>query len=91
MDETQVWSRAGRSRADRGLVGGRLCDGRLAKGRSCDDAKPRGKCARADTRANAHKGEHARADTMAVRGTADGEVGLKQSISFECQNLGSGW
>ena len=50
MDETQVWSRAGRSCADHGLVGGRLCDGRLAKGRSCDDAKPSGKCARVDTR-----------------------------------------
>ena len=31
IDETQVWSCAGRPPADRGLVGGRSCDGRLAK------------------------------------------------------------
>ena len=37
-----------------------------------------------------YDGERARAD-MAVRGTADGGMGLKQLISFESQNVGSGW
>ena len=38
-----------------------------------------------------HKDKYARADTMAVQGTADGEVGSKQLILFQNQDVGSGW
>ena len=68
-----------------GSGGSSLCNSRLVKGRSCDNAKPWGECARADTRA--------------VRGTADREEyseqlilgSIKQLILFENQNVGSGW
>ena len=44
-----------------------------------------------DARKGRYDGECAKVDTMAVRGTVDKEVGLRQLISFESQNVDSGW
>ena len=69
MDETQVWLRAGWPPTDRGLVGGKPCDGRLAKAmmqivEQMHKGRYHGKRAKIDTRVIC---------TKVVWGTADGK------------------
>ena len=82
MDETQVGSGAGRSRADRGSVGGKSRDGRLGQGWitrwSRTDRMMMIDQGWTDVRKGRYDGECTKVDTMvictrAVRGTADEE------------------
>ena len=89
MDKAQVWSRAGRSRAGRSRAGrgSRSCDGGLANG---GPQEGQGTIARrclttGQSRKGRYDGKCARADTIAVRGTANGEESSRQLI------LGSGF
>ena len=88
MDEAQS---AGGTRVDPRSVGGRLCDGRLAKGGLPDNpgAYAQGQI-QWQTRKGRCDGECAKKDTMAVRGTANGEERQRQQMGEE-SNVGLDW